>query len=102
MAPAERQAVLRFVTSCSRPPLLGFKHLHPPFTIRIVPAEGDEDASFVDSLRSFFGRGPVSKAQLPTAATCFNMLKLPDYPSAKVLAEKLRMAVTSNAGFNLS
>ena len=28
--------LLQFVTSCSRPPLLGFKHLHPPFTIRCV------------------------------------------------------------------
>ncbi|CAE6519926.1 unnamed protein product [Rhizoctonia solani] len=30
----ERRALLRFVTSCSRPPLLGFKELNPRFAIR--------------------------------------------------------------------
>jgi len=34
--PAEKTDLLRFVTSCSRPPLLGFCHLHPPFTIHKV------------------------------------------------------------------
>lgn len=27
---------LQFVTSCSKPPLLGFAHLEPPFSIRCV------------------------------------------------------------------
>ncbi|CAI0408176.1 unnamed protein product, partial [Linum tenue] len=31
--PSERCLLLKFVTSCSRAPLLGFKHLHPSFTI---------------------------------------------------------------------
>ena len=30
----ERSAFLKFVTSCSKPPLLGFEHLEPPFSIR--------------------------------------------------------------------
>ena len=30
----ERAAFLKFVTSCSKPPLLGFEHLEPPFSIR--------------------------------------------------------------------
>ena len=30
----ERGAFLKFVTSCSKPPLLGFEHLEPPFSIR--------------------------------------------------------------------
>ena len=30
----ERAAFLKFVTSCSKPPLLGFEHLEPPFAIR--------------------------------------------------------------------
>ncbi len=29
--PKERVAFLKFVTSCSKPPLLGFEHLEPPF-----------------------------------------------------------------------
>ena len=28
----------------------------------------------------------------PTASTCFNILKMPPYPSAQILAEKLRLA----------
>ena len=34
--PKERCMLLKFVTSCSRPPLLGFKHLQPSFTIHKV------------------------------------------------------------------
>ncbi|KAG0326453.1 hypothetical protein BG000_001397, partial [Podila horticola] len=32
----EKRAFLKFVTSCSKPPLGGFKHLYPPFAIRLV------------------------------------------------------------------
>ncbi|KAG6810699.1 hypothetical protein H0H92_010698 [Tricholoma furcatifolium] len=51
----QRMALLRFVTSCSRPPLLGFKELIPNFSIR--------DAGS-DELR------------LPTSSTCVNLLKV--------------------------
>ena len=37
---------------------------------------------------------------LPTAATCFNTLRLPPYPSAAVLGDKLRLALSSSAGFD--
>ena len=36
MSPTELGQLLRFVTSCSRPPLGGFKYLHPPFTLHRV------------------------------------------------------------------
>ncbi|KAJ7649720.1 HECT-domain-containing protein [Roridomyces roridus] len=77
----QRRALLRFVTSCSRPPLLGFKELIPNFAIR--------DAGS-DELR------------LPTSSTCVNLLKLPRYQSEKVLRTKLLQAITANAGFDLS
>ena len=32
----------QFVTSCSKPPLLGFSHLEPPFSIRCVELTEDE------------------------------------------------------------
>merc|ERR1711988_769410 len=32
----ERGKFLKFVTSCSKPPLLGFANLEPPFSIRCV------------------------------------------------------------------
>ena len=34
---------MQFVTSCSKPPLLGFAHLQPPFSIRCVEVCDDED-----------------------------------------------------------
>lgn len=34
--------VLQFVTSCSRPPLLGFAYLKPPFSIRCVEVSDDQ------------------------------------------------------------
>ena len=51
----ERRGLLCFVTSCSRPPLLGFKKLKPKFAIK--DAGGDEH-------------------RLPTASTCVNLLKV--------------------------
>ncbi|GLB43810.1 putative HECT-domain-containing protein [Lyophyllum shimeji] len=77
----QRMALLRFVTSCSRPPLLGFKELAPHFSIR--DSSSDQD-------------------RLPTSSTCVNLLKLPRYKSEKVLREKLLQAINANAGFDLS
>jgi len=77
----QRRAFLRFVTSCSRPPLLGFKQLNPHFAIR--------DAG-------------TDEHRLPTSSTCVNLLKLPRYQSEKVLQEKLLQAISSGAGFDLS
>ncbi|KAJ3735038.1 HECT-domain-containing protein [Lentinula guzmanii] len=77
----QRRALLRFVTSCSRPPLLGFKELVPNFAIR--DAGGDQH-------------------RLPTSSTCVNLLKLPRYADERVLRSKLLQAIMSNAGFDLS
>jgi len=77
----ERRKLLKFVTSCSRPPLLGFKELFPQFAIR--DAGGDE-------------------SRLPTASTCVNLLKLPRYTNERVMRTKLIQAINANAGFDLS
>ncbi|KAI0074242.1 HECT-domain-containing protein [Panus rudis PR-1116 ss-1] len=77
----QRRKLLRFATSCSRPPLLGFKELVPNFAIR----DAGEDEN-----------------RLPTASTCVNLLKLPRYRSERVLREKLLQAINANAGFDLS
>ncbi|WVR04680.1 hypothetical protein IAU60_001691 [Kwoniella sp. DSM 27419] len=77
----QRRALLRFVTSCSRPPLLGFAYLTPKFGITC--SGGDTD-------------------RLPSASSCFNLLKLPDYGSESVLRTKLLQAITSGAGFDMS
>jgi ubiquitin-protein ligase E3 C len=40
--------------------------------------------------------------RLPTASTCFNVLKLPTYSSKQVLTDKLLAAIRSKSGFDLS
>jgi ubiquitin-protein ligase E3 C len=79
----QQGALLRFVTSCERPPPLGFGSMNPPFTIQRVGILRDSD-------------------KLPTASTCFNILKLPTYSSEKVLRQRLICAIESGAGFELS
>ena len=39
----ERAKFLRFVTSCSRPPLLGFRKLHPKFCIQQIRINNDSE-----------------------------------------------------------
>lgn len=98
----QKRKLLKFVTGCSRPPLLGFKvkkktlvfdsknsrfsihflqDLYPQFTIQVVPAE---------------------QKRLPTAATCMNLLKLPRFNNETTLRQKLTYAIESEAGFELS
>jgi ubiquitin-protein ligase E3 C len=77
----ERRAVLKFVTSTPRAPLLGFSTLRPQFSIRDSGSD---------------------QTRLPSTSTCVNLLKLPMYTNEKVLREKLLTAVFSGAGFDLS
>jgi ubiquitin-protein ligase E3 C len=77
----ERRAVLKFVTSTPRAPLLGFSSLNPAFSIR---------------------DGGTDETRLPSTSTCVNLLKLPRYSNERMLKEKLLTAVNSGAGFDLS
>lgn len=78
----DQAKLLLFVTSCTRPPLMGFRSMQPQFTV-----------SHMDSDRD---------TKLPTASTCFNILRLPKYSSKAVLKEKMLYAIHSNAGFELA
>lgn len=90
--PRERCMLLKFVTSCSRAPLLGFKHLQPAFTIHKVVCDVPLWATF----------GGQDVDRLPSASTCYNTLKLPTYKRSSTLRAKLLYAINSNAGFELS
>jgi ubiquitin-protein ligase E3 C len=81
MSDDERRAVLKFVTSTPRAPLLGFGTLNPRFSIR--DAGSDQE-------------------RLPSTSTCVNLLKLPMYRDEETLKEKLLYSVFSGAGFDLS
>ncbi|ESO11703.1 hypothetical protein HELRODRAFT_108942 [Helobdella robusta] len=78
---SQRQQLLKFVTSCSRPPLMGFKELYPPFCIHHAGTDLD---------------------RLPTSSTCMNLLKLPEFKDKGSLKQKLLYAIESGAGFELS
>uniref|UniRef100_A0A8C4X271 HECT-type E3 ubiquitin transferase n=1 Tax=Eptatretus burgeri TaxID=7764 RepID=A0A8C4X271_EPTBU len=73
----ERVLLLQFVTGSSRVPHGGFASLTggsglQKFTIACV--------AYIPNL-------------LPTASTCINMLKLPEYPSAAILCDRLQVAL---------
>mmetsp|Transcript_124261 Transcript_124261/g.193950 ORF Transcript_124261/g.193950 Transcript_124261/m.193950 type:complete len:249 (-) Transcript_124261:145-891(-) len=80
LGPEDKGRFLMFVTSCSRPPLLGFKTLYPQFGIHMVP----------------------DYTRLPTASTCANLLKLPNYKTFDKLKKNLVEAIRSECGFDLS
>ncbi|KAM4049389.1 ubiquitin-protein ligase E3B [Anomaloglossus baeobatrachus] len=101
----EKAMFLKFITSCSRPPLLGFAYLKPPFSIRCVEVSDDQDTgdTLGSVLRGFFTiRKREPGGRLPTSSTCFNLLKLPNYSKKVILREKLRYAISMNTGFELS
>ncbi|KAF7706750.1 ubiquitin-protein ligase E3C isoform X2 [Silurus meridionalis] len=77
----EKRKLLKFVTSCSRPPLLGFKDLYPAFCIH----NGGNDLE-----------------RLPSASTCMNLLKLPEFCDQQLMKSKLLYAIESSSGFELS
>ncbi|CAF0735384.1 unnamed protein product [Didymodactylos carnosus] len=77
----QKRQLLKFTTSCSRPPLFGFKELYPEFCIQSAGPETD---------------------RLPTSNTCVNLLKLPEYQDENVLKEKLLYAIQSSSGFEFS
>ncbi|KAI8086325.1 uncharacterized protein BX664DRAFT_365944 [Halteromyces radiatus] len=77
----ERMKFVKFVTSCSRPPILGFKELQPQICIR---------------------RAGRDESRLPTSSTCVNLLKLPSYSTYDILREKLLYSINADAGFDLS
>ncbi|KAG9487064.1 hypothetical protein GDO78_007113 [Eleutherodactylus coqui] len=101
----EKAMFLKFITSCSRSPLLGFAYLKPPFSIRCVEVSDDQDTgdTLGSVLRGFFTiRKKEPGGRLPTSSTCFNLLKLPNYSKKGILREKLRYAISMNTGFELS
>ncbi|CDR93748.1 HECT domain containing protein, putative [Babesia bigemina] len=76
----QRRMFLWFVTCCKRGPLMGFGQLQPPFCIT-----RDRNTD-----------------NLPTASTCINLLKLPEYESKEVLRAKLLDAMTMSKGFGFA
>eukprot|EP00793_Prasinoderma_coloniale_P002055 PRCOL_00002563-RA len=93
MSREDRSLLLKFVTSSSRPPALGFGHLRPPFTLHKVACEASPFA--------VIGLGKDAE-RLPSASTCFNTLKLPNFKKESTMRSKLLASIRSGAGFDLS
>ncbi len=80
MSDEEKSLLLKFVTSWRRPPLFGFQELMPPFTIHSAMREDG----------------------LPTASTCMNLLKLPEFKTDELMKKQILLAICSETGFELS
>ncbi|EKX53558.1 hypothetical protein GUITHDRAFT_43144, partial [Guillardia theta CCMP2712] len=75
---AERALLLKFCTGSSVSPSVGFENLPGlssicRFTLACTQEAGDD--------------------RLPTASTCFNLLKIPDYSSKEILEERFHVAL---------
>jgi ubiquitin-protein ligase E3 C len=86
LAPAQQRGLLKFVTGCSRPPLLGFAALEPPLCVAMAGGVLADGAT----------------GRLPTASACVNTLKLPPYADEGRMRERLLLAIASARGFDLS
>jgi ubiquitin-protein ligase E3 C len=87
LSPEQQRKFLRFMTSCSRQPLLGFGSLEPMPSIQQIRLRPEELSR---------------NSRLPTSQTCMNLLKLPNYQHRELLREKLLAAIEAGAGFELT
>jgi ubiquitin-protein ligase E3 C len=93
LTPNQQRQFLKFMTSCSRQPLLGFSSLAPAPCIQQIrlPEDMFDDVSRAEKM-----------TPLPSSATCMNLLKLPNYRSKELLRKKLIDSIESGAGFELT
>ncbi|KAG2381724.1 hypothetical protein C9374_006108 [Naegleria lovaniensis] len=78
----KQRKLLQFITGSNRVPFEGFSKLSPLLTIQKI----DDDTN-----------------KLPSASTCFNLLKLPDYNNDNMLKNKLEIVLEEGlTGFSYS
>ena len=94
LTPEQQCKLLKFMTSCSRQPLLGFNSLEPAPCVQQIRLP---DSLFLQEPADI-----LKKAPLPTASTCMNLLKLPNYRSKELMRVKLIAAIEAGAGFELT
>ena len=92
----QKRSLLKFVTSCSRPPLLGFKVIFICliFYINLIISQ-DLDPPFC------IQNAGVEQERLPTASTCMNLLKLPDFRVRFILHVIYILETKKTADFNI-
>lgn len=95
MTADQQRKFLKFMTSCSRQPLLGFGILEPAPCVQQIRL-----ADAILQMRN--ERDIMRQTPLPSSSTCMNLLKLPNYSSKEVMRRKLLAAIESGAGFELT
>lgn len=91
----QQHKLLKFMTSCSRQPLLGFESLEPAPCLQQI--------RLPDAIFELNDKEKVLKqTPLPTSSTCMNLLKLPNYRWKELMRSKLLAAIESGAGFELT
>jgi ubiquitin-protein ligase E3 C len=95
LTPDQQHKFLKFMTSCSRQPLLGFSSLEPAPCLQQVRLP---EALYADNN----AENVAKRTPLPTSSTCMNLLKLPNYRSKELMRQKLVAAIEAGAGFELS
>jgi len=91
----QQRKFLKFMTSCSRQPLLGFASLEPAPCVQQIRLA---DALFEQNDEKEI----IKQTPLPTSSTCMNLLKLPHYRDKNLMRLKLLAAIEAGAGFELS
>jgi len=91
----QQKKLLKFMTSCSRQPLLGFGSLEPAPCIQQIRLN---DALFYRQDENEI----IKRTPLPTSSTCMNLLKLPHYRDKELMRRKLLAAIESGSGFELT
>jgi ubiquitin-protein ligase E3 C len=94
LSPEQQRKLLKFMTSCSRQPLLGFNSLEPAPCIQQIRIREDIFLRDAETI--------AKQTPLPTSSTCMNLLKLPNYRDKDLLRQKLLAAIEAGAGFELT
>lgn len=81
----QQRKFLQFVTGSPKLPVGGFRSLNPPLTV--VKKSG----SYSDN-----------DAELPSAMTCYNYLKIPAYSSYEVFKQRFEVALRFIYSFHLT
>ncbi|POM65138.1 HECT E3 ubiquitin ligase [Phytophthora palmivora] len=87
----EQRLFIRFVTGANRLPLGGLRNLEPKLTVvRKLPETNDANSEENDAV-------------LPSASTCTNYLKLPDYSTREIMKQRLLYCIhEGQCSFHLS
>ena len=104
MSDAERRSFLKFTTGSPRLPIGGLASLNPKLKVVCKqPTVLSEVGGGMNTVEMISEGTELADADLPSAMTCANYLKLPPYSSKEALELKLKLAISEGVGsFDLS